>query len=657
MEKNQLQENKKAERIAMFLVVVYSVRSFFSTLLVSNLNPHNADLRIKLMIKPSCTFVFFLSLFLLTLSLSLSGQAVTPSAHENNKDEKQNVAVILFVNNSGGETLDALCSTGTDILETTLRLLNRYTIQRADFLLPTQDFRRARLYLQTRQFDNAIFGSISYSDAGKYVFSVSVWDRVEDEIIIEIERSAGSIFDVFNIVDAITIEVAEAFTGESIGFGTLRVRNTGGEGNYSVYVDGQFIGNNITEQRVLHGRRTVRVTEPAGFGEREIYSTEVVLREGEVSEIAFALEPQQEMPVLADSAPLGRGALLIDTFPQSAMIEFDDEPIGKTPIELFGIPGGRYSIHLSSPGYLPVERIIEVIPDEQRNYNIELQINPISPEFKSLLIDSDPFNRQFWITTGVQAGLFSILMFTESLPFRNEYLLLLAPRLQHFKADSPGMAAFINLLNFSAVAVPMMTGTDGTSSFITLAQVMILFGSYLYDTLQAPRAAERRNEARIERINQTGLEQAGREIQARRELRPDTRSTVQFLGGALISGGISYPFRGIPLRAEVLGGLSFFDPDHFDRFSLTLTTKGIWYLAESNPVLPYTGFLLQAAFDPALNAPEGVEGATGISAGPLFGLEYTTVPLVNAVPFLEAQLIYGIGHKSLSAKFAGGIRF
>ena len=96
----------------------------------------------------------FLLLSLVLLVLIIFG--VFPEDISNNL----RIGVVLIENPQSDAGLESLCETATDTIELTLRLVNKYNVERLDFLAPETFPERAKLYLQGNDFDNAIYGQI-----------------------------------------------------------------------------------------------------------------------------------------------------------------------------------------------------------------------------------------------------------------------------------------------------------------------------------------------------------------------------------------------------------------------------------------------------------------------------------------------------------------
>ena len=148
--------------------------------------------------------------------------------------DKLRIGIVLIENPQSDAGLESLSEAATATIELTLRLVNKYTVERLDFLLPETNLDRSKLYFNNNSFDNAVFGQIERSDEGVYSFLIKGWERKSDSIVVQIEESADSVFDMFDIVDNLTIKFIEELSGEHIGFGKVVFLNEGEEANYNI---------------------------------------------------------------------------------------------------------------------------------------------------------------------------------------------------------------------------------------------------------------------------------------------------------------------------------------------------------------------------------------------------------------------------------------
>jgi hypothetical protein len=198
------------------------------------------------------------------------------------------VAVVQFSNQTGSASYDAACKAATDTLFLTLRQLGRYRVQSEDNAGSGEDALRAMA--EERRLDFIIYGKMSKGAAGGIDCSLSVFDRAKGKTALSKSLKAAGVLDVFDIADALVVSVLESITGSHIGFGSLKLTNTGEKGSYTVLMDGYPVGKNLASvERVLNGIHAVTIVQKRMLGDRQIASSSVKVNEGESASLEFAL--------------------------------------------------------------------------------------------------------------------------------------------------------------------------------------------------------------------------------------------------------------------------------------------------------------------------------------------------------------------------------
>ncbi|MCK5197484.1 MAG: hypothetical protein KAR21_04000, partial [Spirochaetales bacterium] len=177
------------------------------------------------------------------------------------------LGIVMIENPQSDASIASLCETATDTIELTLRMAGKYDIERLDFLLPGADLERAKLYFRDGGFDNVVFGQIKGSEADGYTFIIDGWERKSDKILVHIEETAESVFDLFDIADNLTVELFEELTGEHLGFGRVFYQREGIEADYDIEIDGNYLGRNNEESVVLEGERKFSIRATGRYGD------------------------------------------------------------------------------------------------------------------------------------------------------------------------------------------------------------------------------------------------------------------------------------------------------------------------------------------------------------------------------------------------------
>lgn len=102
-------------------------------------------------------------------------------------------------------------------------------------------------------------------------------------------RRAESLFDIFDVADALTLDIVSEVTDGEVAFGALRLVNRGFDRRWELLIDGVSLGEGVASvDRLLTGSRTVTIADPLGAGST-YYSETFDLAAGETREVTFAL--------------------------------------------------------------------------------------------------------------------------------------------------------------------------------------------------------------------------------------------------------------------------------------------------------------------------------------------------------------------------------
>ena len=324
----------------------------------------------------------------------------TPSA-----DSAPLVVVSLLEASGPGATLQQVANTITSDLQLTLALIGGYRVRRADFLTPAYSFERTRPWLIENDVDSAVFGQVGFED-GAYRVSVSIWDRLQNDIVIGLEREVESVFDIFDVVDELTQEVAVAFAGEDLVFGAIQFAPEGANESYRVYLDQQLAGQDVEQLRVPAGERQVWIAQVTDFGDVIVERQEIVVPENGEIELGFTLVSAESARDFERVEDVGRfGDLSVDSRPPGAVVTVAGEERGTTPLTVSDVPAGTVRVELRLPGFDRLVDAVEVLPEEDISVDYPLELDPESAELRPLL--RSPFSGLVTsaLTSGAQYGL------------------------------------------------------------------------------------------------------------------------------------------------------------------------------------------------------------------------------------------------------------
>lgn len=254
------------------------------------------------------------------------------------------VHVLPAVNRTGQAQFEAVATTVTDTVTLTLQLFGSYRISEGTptgfsgvVPLPENPDDRDEILAemaQTIPAENIVFGEVVVSGHGDSAdrspgtdrnggnaaavpsqsgvpqLILSVYDRLEGEVVLTERRQPGSLFDIFRATDEIAAALLTSFSGRRVAFGSIRLapRIQGAEEaqraetpEYTVILDGQRLGTNLRSvDSILTGAHTLTVTTEIEGEQRTIYDQEITIQEDGITEVSL---PLPNVAVLEPEAP------------------------------------------------------------------------------------------------------------------------------------------------------------------------------------------------------------------------------------------------------------------------------------------------------------------------------------------------------------------
>lgn len=570
--------------------------------------------------------LLFLSLVLLLL--------VTFQIFPEDSSDKLRLGIVMIENPQSDVGIGSLCELATDTIELTLGMSGKYDIERLDFLLPGTDLERAKLYFMSRGFDNAVFGQIKGTEADGYTFIIEGWERKSDKILVHIEETAFSVFDLFDIADNLTLELFEELTGEHLGFGRVVYQRNGIEADYDIEIDGNYLGRNIEESVVVEGTRKFTIRATGRYGDEVVKTTIIDIEENGEYSIGFSM----------DNIIPG-GNLLIDADPEGSEVFIGDRSIGFTPLSLYDLEARPYNLRVGKEYFIPVNQVLDLEPNIDNVLSFNLGIDAEHPDIKRRL--KDPVKTEL-ITAGITAGQVAWLIgrsfIMSSGDFNLNYLdaLILTPRYGHLLMGDTRTGSILSLV--SLLGLTGMTGMYDPLFGISMNDDFygVLFGlavgsSMLYDIVGAPFAGTKWNEKFLGKLKDEGIS-----FDEKEEKDP-FRYIIQTGGGGIVHAGVSYsPFWNW-LYFEQLAGVSLTQYYDILKPALTTTTKVLFYPMPDimNLFNPYLGglFIMGSDFN-SINFSYGMASGFEISlpwldifleADMSISNEFGTVPVTLAL--------------------------
>ena len=204
---------------------------------------------------------------------------------------KPRIAVFPLINPSKDTQIEIISENVKKTAELTLKMIDRYEVidtSVTDYSDTPQDFRR---YTEENSIDSVIFGKADIHEDGSILIEMSVFSRGENSIIMTESETAETVFDIFDASDRLLISMMEEFSGmEHIGFGSIKLANSGENGKYNLYIDNVLIGGNIEElPKVLNGNRVLRIEQNRMFGPYILIEESFFLKEDEAKMFDFSV--------------------------------------------------------------------------------------------------------------------------------------------------------------------------------------------------------------------------------------------------------------------------------------------------------------------------------------------------------------------------------
>ncbi|HKK49301.1 MAG TPA: hypothetical protein VJ932_09400, partial [Alkalispirochaeta sp.] len=197
---------------------------------------------------------------------------------------------------------DILAEVIADTVELTLKLVGDYVIQpRPDSLARPASSGDAAALADELSLDYVVFGRVEEIDDGSTQFSLSVYNREQDEVILEREAVAHSLFETFSVADRLSADLLGAFTGQRIAYGSIELINEAPDpGEYRVLVDGELVGNSLAlVERILIGPRRIEIVGVDGTR----IESDAFIAEGHRSRLTFSVASPPEEPEVAQALP------------------------------------------------------------------------------------------------------------------------------------------------------------------------------------------------------------------------------------------------------------------------------------------------------------------------------------------------------------------
>ncbi len=204
---------------------------------------------------------------------------------------KPRIAVFPLINPSADMQIDIISSNVKKTAELTLKMIDRYEVAEQEISGYENTESWFENYSVSNNIDSIIFGEAEMREDGSILLKMSVYSRADKAVIMNEEEVAETVFDIFEASDMLLISMIEEFSGmQHIGFGSIKVSNTGEEGRYSVYIDNVPVGENVSElPRILNGERSIRIEQERMLGSYTVLEEVFFLSEGETKGVEISI--------------------------------------------------------------------------------------------------------------------------------------------------------------------------------------------------------------------------------------------------------------------------------------------------------------------------------------------------------------------------------
>ena len=235
-----------------------------------------------------------LILVLLVLIIPISG--IFGQDSTSGTIEKPRIAVKeLIVNDTDNIQLKVISERVTDSTKLIMKFMNEYELadtasEYSDLSLLEESKKSFLDYCNKNNIDNIVYGKTYMGSDDSFVIEMSVFSREKEQTALTRIGRAETALDIFSAADSLTASIIEEFSGVHIAFGEIHLSNTGVEGSFIPYIDGEpFPADSYTIKNLLIGKRTVEIKQMRMLGESVILTKDVIVKENSVTDTVFEI--------------------------------------------------------------------------------------------------------------------------------------------------------------------------------------------------------------------------------------------------------------------------------------------------------------------------------------------------------------------------------
>jgi len=207
------------------------------------------------------------------------------------EDLKPRVLVLAPENKTSDAIYSGICTTVEELFSFTLGLLGEHDVLTAkDLSIP--DNPDLSSLAEENSIDKILFGELTSRSDGSIVISMSLYEHNTDNVVASSQGTSYSLLEVFDVTDAILIELMKQFSDIYIGFGSLALINEGEEGAFQVFLDGRPVGDSRNLgalDKILNKDYLLEIRQKRFGYEHVIHSSKIVIEERKETVVAFAV--------------------------------------------------------------------------------------------------------------------------------------------------------------------------------------------------------------------------------------------------------------------------------------------------------------------------------------------------------------------------------
>ncbi len=212
------------------------------------------------------------------------------------EDYRSRIAIVPMENGTGMDQYNPLCNTITETVSLVLEFLKDYRVlddQDANLGLlgNTNSLVEMREAAVSEKIDEVIYGRAVVTD-GVFEFTLSLYNVNEGKVTNQQSVEAYSVLEVFDAADELTEGLIGQLSDIHIAFGSVKLVQKGGKGNYTVNLDGFPLRNpDKTFRKVLNGTYEISITQERLTGPAVIFKENIQVAEDEETLVEFSIPP------------------------------------------------------------------------------------------------------------------------------------------------------------------------------------------------------------------------------------------------------------------------------------------------------------------------------------------------------------------------------